>query len=93
MYQLSARAHQDIDEITLYIWKHNPRSAKKWLDHIFSCFELLNRFPFLGRTRPDLTSKPLYFWPSGKYIVAYQVNTHIEIVRVLSTYRDLRKNL
>ncbi len=93
IYRLSAQAYQDIDDISGYISNFNQKSTEKYLKHIFGCFEILARFPLVGQVRPDITDKPLYFWPSKKYMIVYQIKEHVEIIRILSTYQDLRNHL
>jgi plasmid stabilization system protein ParE len=46
--------------------------------------------PGLGHERPDLTNQPVRFFPIYSYLVIYRPETKpLEIVRVLSGYRDL----
>ena len=48
----------------------------------------------MGHMRPDVTSEPLRFWSVYSYVVIYRVEAdHIEIVRVLSGYRDIQTML
>jgi len=45
--------------------------------------------PMMGHVR-DLTNKPVRFWPfKWHYLVIYKDCDPIEIVRVLSGYRDI----
>lgn len=89
-YLLSPIAEHDIDEITTYIAEDNPTAAKKMLDSFFTAMDMLAEHPEIGHTRPDLTDKPVKFWPvKTHYLIIYK-NTHpIEIVRILSGYRDI----
>jgi plasmid stabilization system protein ParE len=45
--------------------------------------------PSLGHRRPDLTDRPVLFWPLRRYLIIYTPQKPIEIVRVVSGYRDL----
>jgi len=46
--------------------------------------------PTVGHVRPDLTDRPVHFWPVGRYLIIYRAaGQKIEIVRVVSAYRDV----
>ena len=48
------------------------------------------RNPQIGHTRPDLTTKPVRFWPIYSYLIVYDPQSRpLEIVRILSGYRDI----
>ena len=50
----------------------------------------LAEFPELGHLREDLTDKPVKFWPfKWHYLIIYKPSSPIEIVRVLSGFRDI----
>jgi len=52
--------------------------------------EMLSENPMLGHERKDLTSKPVRFWPfKWHYLIIYTNSSPVEIVRVLSGYRDI----
>lgn len=43
-----------------------------------------------GHKREDLTDKPVRFWPfKRRYLIIYIDHSLIEIVRILSGYRDI----
>lgn len=51
---------------------------------------MLARNPELGHIRRDLTSKLVRFWPVYSYLIIYDPATQpLEIVRILSGYRDV----
>jgi plasmid stabilization system protein ParE len=80
-YFLSKLAENDIDDIVSYIAKENKKAAK--------AMDNLSDNPMIGHTREDLTKKPVRFWPvKWRYLVVCTVSSPIEIVRVLSGYRD-----
>ena len=55
---------------------------------------MLAKNPQLGHRRPDLTDKPVRFWPEGPYMIVYDSGPRpIEIVRVIHGARDLAKML
>lgn len=89
-YFLSLLAHQDIDEIVSYIVPENPSAAEKLLDSLYEAMDLLAENPAIGHKREDITEKPVLFWPfKWHYLIVYTNSSPIEIVRVLSGYRDL----
>jgi plasmid stabilization system protein ParE len=46
--------------------------------------------PGMGHRRNELASKELFVWPVGQYLIIYRPDTDpLEIVRVVSGYRDL----
>lgn len=89
-YFLSHIAEQDIDEIVSYIANENPNAALKLLDALYEAMDNLAENPLLGHKREDLTDKPVRFWPfKWHYLIIYSDEEPIEIVRVLSGYRDI----
>lgn len=52
--------------------------------------QLLADTPGVGHVRRDLTDRPVLFWPVGRYLLIYRADRQpIEIVRVVSAYRDV----
>lgn len=50
--------------------------------------------PEIGHRREDLADEPLRFWPVYSYLVIYRADVSpIEVVRVLSGYRDVAELL
>ena len=89
-YFLSPEAERDIDEIITYIAQENPTAALTFLDALYLAMEKLSDNPHLGHLREDLTDKPVKFWTfKWHYLVIYKPVSPIEIVRVLSGYRDI----
>jgi plasmid stabilization system protein ParE len=87
---LSPIAEQDIDEVITYLAKENPSAAHSFLDALFDTMQLLADNPEIGHLRNDLTDKPVKFWPfKWHYLIIYKPATPIEIVRVLSGFRDI----
>ena len=87
---LSPIAEQDIDEIITYLAQENPVVARTFLDALFSAMDNLAEFPELGHIREDLTDKPVKFWTfKWHYLIIYNPTSPVEIVRVLSGYRDI----
>lgn len=89
-YYLSYEAERDIDEIITYIAQENPKAAYDFLDSLYDAMGKLAEMPDLGHLREDLTDKPIKFWTfKWHYLVIYKPIIPIEIVRVLSGYRDI----
>jgi toxin ParE1/3/4 len=85
----SRRADDDLLEIWLYIARNNPSAADRVLDRIEKAFDLLASHPLAGPARPDLRPDLRYF-VSGSYLILYrQLETNIEVVRVLHGARHL----
>lgn len=89
-YCLSTIAEQDIDDIVSYIAHENPNAALKLLDTIYEAMDTIAENPMLGHKREDLTNQTVRFWPfKWHYLIVYTDDHPIEIVRVLSGYRDI----
>ncbi len=89
-YFLSTIAEQDIDEITSYVARNNSVAALKLLDALYESMDMLSLNPTMGHKREDLTNKPVLFWPfKWHYLIVYKDCCPVEIVRVLSGYRDI----
>ena len=93
-YFVSPIAEQDIDEAITYLAKENPKAAYDFVDALYDSFEKLSDNPMLGHSREDLTKHPVRFWTfKWHYLVIYKPEKPIEIVRVLSGYRDITNTL
>ncbi len=89
-YTISPAAERDIDEITSYIAEESINSALKLLDSIYEAFDMLAENPLIGYLREKVTDRPIRFWPfKWHYIIIYKPINPIEIVRILSGYRDI----
>jgi plasmid stabilization system protein ParE len=87
---LSVVAEQDIDEIITYLAQENPAVAQTFLDALFDAMNNLAEYPELGHLREDLTDRPVKFWPfKWHYLIIYKPTSPLEIVRVLSGFRDI----
>lgn len=86
----SAEARLDLLEIWEYIAQDNLDAADSVEWEIQEAVSMLARNPELGHLRRDLTSKPVRFWPVHSYLIIYDPTAQpVEIVRVLSGYRDI----
>ncbi len=91
-YLVAPRARDDLFEIIDYIADDNPDAALRARDRLFAAFDRLAKRPGLGHARPDLVPAAfgVRFWPVGTWLVVYRPSAPtIEIVRVLSGYRDI----
>jgi antitoxin ParD1/3/4 len=91
---LSPSASADLAETWDFIANDNLDAADRWLAKMHQEVRRLAEMPSLGHSRKDLTDKPVLFWPVGRYLIIYQADRRpIEIVRVLSAYRDIPRLL
>lgn len=87
--RISAPACEDLIEIYQHIAVENPSSAEKLLQSFQEKFELLTKFPGIGRERNELIIG-LRSLPVGKYLILYQPSDEVlEIVRVRHGATDL----
>lgn len=88
-YHLSDQARADLDEIWLYIAEDSLSAADRFVDEIIARFPALAQQPGMGRQRPELAPE-LRSVPVSNYLVFYRPHPEgIDIVRVLSGFRDL----
>lgn len=86
---ISSEALADLDEIFDYFATRSVEAGEKFVSEFKKKCQYLIQFPNLGRSydklKPNLRGIPLM-----GYIILYQiVEEGVEIVRVVSTYRDL----
>jgi toxin ParE1/3/4 len=88
--RLSRHARADLDEIWTYIARDKSDAADRFVELLVSKFPLLADHPDLGRSRPELAAEVRSF-PVKNYLILYRSRTGLlEIVRVVSGYRDLK---
>ena len=86
----SSEARLDLLEIWEHIAQDNLDAADGVEQEIEQAASMLARNPELGHFRRDLTSKPVRFWPIYSYLIIYDPAARpLEIVRILSGYRDV----
>jgi len=87
--RLSAQARADLEEIWLYIAADSPGAADRFVDRILAACRKLARSPGIGRTREEL-APGVRSLPLGNYVIFYRAaKPGIEVIRVLSGYRDI----
>ena len=89
---ISGKARLDLDEIWSYIAKDNMEQANKVLAEIEANFQKLAEWPRMGQFRKDIKDPRYRFWRVYSYIIVYLPDAKpLEIARVISGYRNLRK--
>jgi plasmid stabilization system protein ParE len=89
-YILSPLARQDLNDIWDYIAQDDFDAADRIINEIHDAILLMSSMPGIGHLREDLTDEPLRFWPVRRYLIVYHTGAEpLEIVRVLSAYRDV----
>jgi plasmid stabilization system protein ParE len=92
-FSLTVQAEQDIKDIWLYIAQDNLKAAEKTVDLFEQAFLKLVANPDIGSKRQDLTDKPVRFWLVYSYYIIYNPKTNpLQILRVISSYRDIKNN-
>ena len=87
-YELTPRAHCDLEEIDDYLARRNPSAARDLLIRVVDVFEMLARHPEAGRRRPEL-KVGLRSFPVGNYVVYYRIaERRVQILRVGHGARD-----
>ena len=86
---ISDEAIADLVDIWSYIAEDYPERADRFVDEIRSQCESLSETPMIGRERSELLPGMRSF-PFGRYLIFYRIaEESLQIVRVLSGYRDL----
>ena len=88
-YRLSQESRWDLDDIWLYIASDNVTAADGFIDKLIGKFQTLATQPGIGRARDEL-AESLRSFPVGNYVIFYRaMQDGIEVVRVLSGFRDI----
>lgn len=86
---ISTSAKQDLVEIWTYIAQDSPRHADDFVDLLYEKCQLIADSPNIGRSRNEL-SAGLRSLPVARYLIFYRRSGRdLEIVRVVSGYRDI----
>ena len=82
-------AESDLEEIWSYIGQDSPNAADRFIDLIEAGCLSLTQNPLMGRIRPELAAG-LRSFPVPNYVIFYMpLEDGIEVVRVLSGFRDV----
>ena len=85
---ISSKAERDLESINDRMVSYSRKAANRLLDKILDKFEILGRFPNLGKSRDELVVG-LRSFPVEDYLIFYfPVENGVEIARVVSGYRD-----
>jgi plasmid stabilization system protein ParE len=72
------------------ISRRQPGRSRPPRTEVQQAVSMLARNPDLGHLRRDLTSKPVRFWAVHSYLIIYDPAARpLEVVRILSGYRDI----
>ncbi|BDI15415.1 plasmid stabilization protein [Nostoc cf. commune SO-36] len=86
---LAPSARLDLKEISSYIVRYNPDAALRLNKKIIQQCKLLADFPNMGQSSDNFASG-LRSFPVEEYLIFYRpINDGVEIVRIVSGYRDL----
>ncbi len=88
-FVFTRKAEMDLEKISDYIGERNPKAANDLLEQFDEAFKMLADSPQIGHPRPDLTKLKVRFWPVGSYLIIYKEANPLEIIRVLSGFRNL----
>ena len=90
-FVLHPQAYTDLDEIWEYIAADNLDAADRVREEIYEAIQSLVPFPYVGHSRPDLTSKPLRFQRVREYVIAYAPDEKpLAVIAVLHGRRSPR---
>jgi len=85
------QAYADLDEIWEYIAADSLDAADRVREEIYEAIQSLVPFPYIGHSRPDLTSKPLRFQTVRDYVIAYAPDEKpLAVIAVLHGRRSPR---
>lgn len=86
--EVSPQAILDLDDIWAYIAQDNKVAADKVVSLIKHKMTSLGEFPYIGKPREYLLAN-LRMLVQNNYLIFYQVNESVQILRVLHHARDL----
>lgn len=93
-FVFSPEASDDLREIRDYIARDSPDAARRVLVDLRAAIRRLAEMPEIGHLRQDLAEEPMRFWPVYSYLIIYRPESRpLEVVRVLSGYRDIAELL
>ncbi|GJD22028.1 plasmid stabilization system [Rivularia sp. IAM M-261] len=89
-HTISPQANQDLEEIIDYFTIRNVDAGERFIDEFNKKCRYLANFPNMGRSYADIKNY-LRGVPLDGYIILYRINDNgIEILHVVSGYRDLK---
>jgi toxin ParE1/3/4 len=88
-YSFTNAAVKDLDDICEYIGQQNLTAASKLFDAIRKKCKLVANFPNMGKSYSKLAANLRGFIIEDYVVFYYPRNDGIDIVRIVSGYRDL----
>jgi toxin ParE1/3/4 len=86
---IADQAREDLMDIWLYIASDSIRGADQFIDFLYEKCAILCSTPEIGRKRNELLFG-LRCLPAKRYLIFYRIkDDSIEIIRILSGYRDI----
>lgn len=89
-YGFSEDAIADLDEICLYLGQRNVAVAGKFFDRVRQRCKLASTFPGMGKAYEDLIPGMRGFVVDDYLVFYVVIGGGIQVLRVISGYRDLR---
>jgi len=90
-FVLHPDAVKDLEEIWEYIADDNLEAADRIREEIYDAIQSLAPFPYVGHSRPDLTSRPLRFQTVREFVLAYAPDEKpLAVVAILHGRRNPR---
>jgi len=84
--RIGEQADADLDDIWMFILRESGSAeiATRALKRITEAFNLLVRYPLVGRNQGSARYPDLRRYPSGRYVIHYRVaNEALQILRVV----------
>ena len=86
---ISDQAAADLEEIWQHIGIDNPSVADKFVEVVYEKCLLVKENPEIGRNRDELLPG-IRCLSVKKYLISYRIKSRaVQIVRILSGYRDI----
>ena len=83
------QARDDLIDTWVFVAERSQSAADRLMDTVREKCQLLAESPKLGRSREELAPS-LRSFPVGNYIIFYRPDEDgIEVIRVLSSYREI----
>ena len=90
-YALTEDALRDLEEIVDFVATDSVEASRRVLGDLLAAMAQLAEMPRMGHARPEVAESDVRFWVVHTYVIAYRAETDpIQVLRVVSGYRDLR---
>jgi len=90
-FVLHPEAVRDLDDVWEYIAVDSLDAADRTIEEIYETIQSLVPFPYVGHSRPDLSSRPLRFQPLREYVIVYAPDEKpLTVIAVLHGRRNPR---